>query len=779
MYEINRQGDTLWKFFLCSNSTERSYWINQVEFWRFLSVRHWLIMGDDSMDYDSDYEGTESEEDYFGDDEDCSGYGDDEEILVQNGKSFTSHKVITRQSLLAAQSEDLRKVKEILALSSRHARLLLIHYRWNLENLLSAAVEKGYAPVFLEAGLPPPETEFVVPVADDPSERVDCGTCLEDVSMSAVTRMDCGHAFCNECWTKYFIIKIKDGQSRRITCMSHQCGAICDEDKVRELVGSQDPESVERYERFLLESYIEDNAKVKWCPSVPHCGNAIRLEGDPFCEIECTCGKQFCFNCMAEPHSPCSCHMWASWDKKCNDESETVNWLTVHTKPCPKCHKPVEKNGGCNLVSCICGQAFCWLCGAATGREHNWNSIEGHSCGRFRDEKAREAAKAQHDLKRYIHYHSRWKGHLDSLKLEQKQEEAVKEKIIGLEESQCQVKDYSWLTAGMQRLFHARRALSYSFAFAYFMFGNDSFKDDISEEQNAINQNLFEDQQQKLEETVERLSKLVKAVETPLDEDTDDNYVHDIRLQVINFTTLTDGLCRRMYEVIENDLLGSLQLATHHIAPYKTGGAEKASEISAEPEISHSDGTQVVNSEFRSKTDRPCVANGIVNYAGSEIGGKLEVEACWETHNTDQVLKRSHFDPSSPRSCKRLGKELSVSGPSVVREAGKIFGSTSKTIDKDAVLDSVPSSSFSIALWNGIGSTALDNRYVPSQERSVPLDRMRWENKNLNVSPTDESTDWQYGLINSRPGVSTCSSSFDSHGGIREFNINRRPWHDR
>jgi ariadne-1 len=33
--------------------------------------------------------------------------------------------------------------------------------------------------------------------------------------------------------------------------------------------------------------------------------------------------------------------------------------------------------------------------------------------------------------------------------------------------------------------------------------------------------------------------------------------------------------------VIENDLLGSLQLTTHHIAPYKTGGAERASEITA------------------------------------------------------------------------------------------------------------------------------------------------------------------------------------------------------
>jgi hypothetical protein len=39
------------------------------------------------------------------------------------------------------------------------------------------------------------------------------------------------------------------------------------------------------------------------------------------------------------------------------------------------------------------------------------------------------------------------------------------------------------------------------------------------------------------------------------------------------------AFCR--YDVIENDLLGSLQLTTHHIAPYKSGGAERASEIEA------------------------------------------------------------------------------------------------------------------------------------------------------------------------------------------------------
>ncbi|KAH8950911.1 hypothetical protein BDL97_10G110100 [Sphagnum fallax] len=516
-------------------------------------------MSDDgSITYASECAETDSEEDYG---------GEDEEVVAHQEEPDVCHK-----------SEDLQKVVDFLAIRPRHARTLLIHHRWNVESLFGKLAEEGTNKIFLEAGLPPPEDLCNQPTACETS-FISCGACLDDAPQNKATRMDCGHAFCNDCWTQYFIIKIKEGQSRRVTCMEHQCGAICDEDKVRKLVGGQDPESVERYERFLLESYIEDNAKVKWCPSIPHCGNAIRVEGEPYCEIECICGQQFCFNCMAEPHSPCSCHMWTLWDKKCKDESETVNWLTVHTKPCPKCHKPVEKNGGCNLVGCICGQAFCWLCGAATGREHNWSSIEGHSCGRFKEEKEKEAARAQRDLKRYIHYHSRWKGHMDSLKFEQKQREVVQEKITALEASEYLVKDYSWLTNGLQRLFRARRALSYSFALAYFMFGNELFKDDISVEQNLINQNLFEDQQQQLEETVERLSKLV---EIPLVLHTDDSHVRDMRLQVINLTHLTDTLCRRMYDVIENDLLGSLQLTTHHISPYKTGGAERASEITAD-----------------------------------------------------------------------------------------------------------------------------------------------------------------------------------------------------
>lgn len=140
--------------------------------------------------------------------------------------------------------------------------------------------------------------------------------------------------------------------------MAHKCNAICDEDVVRNLVSKIRPDLAKKFDRFLVESYIEDNKMVKWCPSTPHCGNAIRAEYDKLCEVECSCGLQFCFSCLSQAHSPCSCLMWELWRKKCRDESETVNWITVHTKLCPKCCKPVEKNGGCNLVRCICGQCF-------------------------------------------------------------------------------------------------------------------------------------------------------------------------------------------------------------------------------------------------------------------------------------------------------------------------------------------------------------------------------------------------------------------------------------
>lgn len=215
--------------------------------------------------------------------------------------------------------------------------------------------------------------------------------------------MDCGHAFCNGCWQQYLTICIAEGKSRHLTCMQYKCGTICSEEKVlhqqrsrgesleaRPDVGTSShqrvllrassqvkalladqPGTIGRYETSLLESFIEDNKLVRWCPSVPHCGNAVQVNGELQCEPECSCGHRFCFGCGLEPHSPATCDMWVhassarnspsssccirtsgtilcccqhlvapvplndrwgKWLQKAKDDSETANWMTANTK---------------------------------------------------------------------------------------------------------------------------------------------------------------------------------------------------------------------------------------------------------------------------------------------------------------------------------------------------------------------------------------------------------------------------------------------------------------
>ncbi|KAK1276962.1 putative E3 ubiquitin-protein ligase ARI2 [Acorus gramineus] len=563
--------------------------------------------------------------------EDCEALdGIESEDQRCTSTSLSSTKVITRESLLAAQQEDLRKVMDLLTVREQHARTLLIYHRWDIDRLLAAFVEKGKERLFSEAGV------TIVECRNSPSSwsssPVMCQICMEEVQPNLVTTMDCGHCFCNDCWTEHFIIKINDGQSKRVRCMAHKCNAICDEDVVRKLVGRKHPDIADRFERFLLESYIEDNKKVKWCPSVPHCGNAIRVDGDAYCEVECTCGKQFCFNCSLEAHSPCSCRMWDLWVKKCEDESETVNWMSANTKPCPKCHKPVEKNGGCNLVSCLCGQPFCWLCGGATGREHTWSSIAGHSCGRYKEED--KAKRAETDLYRYMHYYNRFKGHMDSLKLETKLRASIQEKVSIVESMNFANKDYSWVINGLYRLFRSRRVLSYSYPFAFYMFGDDLFNDDMTEKTREMKKNLFEDQQQQLESHVEKLSGLL---EEKFDEFTEEK-IMELRMHVINFSVTVDRLCFKMYECIENDLLAPLQHAIHNIAPYKSKGIEKASELPIFQDTSAS-----LKSTKTHRTDRSLLQASTTNE-------KRESDS-------SQPSSSGQFPASSPSPRKRARKD--------------------------------------------------------------------------------------------------------------------------
>lgn len=52
--------------------------------------------------------------------------------------------------------------------------------------------------------------------------------------------------------------------------------------------------------------------------------------------------------CSEDWHEPIKCDLLKKWKKKCDDDSETSNWIAANTKECPKCRITIEKDGGCN-----------------------------------------------------------------------------------------------------------------------------------------------------------------------------------------------------------------------------------------------------------------------------------------------------------------------------------------------------------------------------------------------------------------------------------------------
>ena len=216
------------------------------------------------------------------------------------------------------------------------------------------------------------------------------------------------------------------------------------------------------------------------------------------------------------------------------------------------------------------------MCGGATGRDHTWSSISGHSCGRYQEDKEKQLERAKRDLYRYMHYHNRYKAHIDSSKLEDRLSDTILEKVSILEKRQLQLRDFSWVTSGLHRLFRSRRVLSYSYPFAFYMFGEELFKDEMSDEDREIKKNLFENQQQQLTGNIETLSEILNV---SFDEYSSDE-LKKMRGETRDIGLVVNKVCKLMYECIENDLLGTTQDGINHsISPYRSEGIEKAVEF--------------------------------------------------------------------------------------------------------------------------------------------------------------------------------------------------------
>lgn len=322
-----------------------------------------------------------------------------------------------------------------------------------------------------------------------------------------------------------------EGNKAWIGCPGHGCSTLIEDEAVEWLLKDDDNSTnsklISKYKQIISNNFVGSHKQMRWCPSSTSCSNAVLLLESAIkgqnTEVECGCGFKFCFGCATSlgHHKPIKCTVLKAWLKKCADDSETYNWLNVNTKDCPKCGVPIEKNGGCNHMSCknvSCQHHFCWIC---LGPFADYN----HGCNRYSGEEEGEEIKkleSRTSLERYLFYYHRYVGHERSLALEDKLVASIAEKMAEIQATEGGMSwfDMQFLNQALLILRQCRQTLMITYGFAYYL-------DKTNEKY------IFEDNQNDLEMATERLSAL-------LEQDLMDCNICTMKLKVMSLENITN-----------------------------------------------------------------------------------------------------------------------------------------------------------------------------------------------------------------------------------------------
>ncbi|XP_042483105.1 probable E3 ubiquitin-protein ligase ARI7 isoform X2 [Macadamia integrifolia] len=439
----------------------------------------------------------------------------DDSSLHRQQQNYT---ILSEADIRQRQDEDITMISTVLSISRISASILLRHYNWSVSKVHDVWFvdeEKVRKAVGL----------LEKPVVQIPKnvKELTCGICFETYPRDRMTAAVCGHPFCGACWAGYVSTSINDGPGcLMLRCPDPSCGAAVGQDMIRLLASNDDKE---KYSRYLLRSYIEDNRKTKWCPA-PGCEYAVDfVVGSGSYDVSCHCSYGFCWNCTEEAHRPVDCSTVAKWILKNGAESENMNWILANSKPCPKCKRPIEKNQGCMHITCTppCKFEFCWLCLGAWS-DHGERTGGFYACNRYETAKQEGVSrqKAMADL------HQMQTVHLEKLSDKQSQPE-----------SQLKFITEAWL-----QIIECRRVLKWTYAYGYYLPQNEHAK-----------RQFFEYLQGEAESGLERLHQCAeKELQVYLNGDGPTPSFNEFRTKLAGLTSVTRNYFENLVRALENGL---------------------------------------------------------------------------------------------------------------------------------------------------------------------------------------------------------------------------------
>ncbi|XP_034892558.1 probable E3 ubiquitin-protein ligase ARI7 [Populus alba] len=477
-----------------------------------------------------------------------------------------SYTVLKEEDILHRQEDDVTRVSTVLSITRVAASILLRHYNWSVSKVHDAWFADEDA-VRKSVGL---LDKQVVQFSN--ARELTCGICFESIPCDKIISAACGHPFCNTCWSGYISTTINDGPGcLMLRCPDPSCRAAVGQDMINLLAPGGDKE---KYSRYLLRSYIEDNRKTKWCPA-PGCEYAIDFAaGSGSFDVSCLCSHSFCWNCAEEAHRPVDCGTVTKWILKNSAESENMNWILANSKPCPKCKRPIEKNQGCMHITCTppCKFEFCWLCLGAWS-DHGERTGGFYACNRYEaakqegayDESERRREMAKNSLERYTHYYERWASNQLSrqkalVDLHQMQTVHL-EKLSDIHctpESQLKFIAEAWL-----QIVECRRVLKWTYAYGFYLHEHEHAK-----------RQFFEYLQGEAESGLERLHQCAeKELQQFLAADGPSKEFDEFRTKLAGLTSVTKNYFENLVRALENGLAD----VDSHGACSKTTSSKNAS----------------------------------------------------------------------------------------------------------------------------------------------------------------------------------------------------------
>jgi len=197
------------------------------------------------------------------------------------------------------------------------------------------------------------------------AHRVDqpynCVVCMDDYGIEQVMVLECRHFACVDCMAQHINTQIDEGKASDLKCMEQKCEHKLSVPEISYCIKGK---HLEKYHDRMFHVHLSNDPNCLYCPKASCSTPMIRENDNPL--LQCPkCNYRFCFKCKTSDwHSGASCEQYAQWKRENSQADQRFEtWAKQNTKPCPKCNTLIEKNMGCDHMTCRrpgCGYEFYW-----------------------------------------------------------------------------------------------------------------------------------------------------------------------------------------------------------------------------------------------------------------------------------------------------------------------------------------------------------------------------------------------------------------------------------